>query len=137
MIFNKDKMKSLSESEKKAKMTALKEAHGMASDMLKHKVKGLKKVTIASDSEEGIKKGIEKAGEAFGMRKSEDQDMDESESEDQEMGEQESEDQEMGERDEAEASEYEDQQEESQPMSVAKINAKIEELMKLKEKLSK
>lgn len=127
MIFNKDKMKSLSESEKKAKMTPLKEAHRMACDMLKDKVKGLKKVTIASDSEEGIKKGIKKAEEVFGMRKSEDE----------EMGEHESEDEEMGEKDEAEASEYEDQQEESEPMDEAEINAQIEHLMKLKEKLSK
>jgi hypothetical protein len=117
MIFNKDKMKKMSESEKKAKMTALKEAHGMASDMLKDKVSGLKKVTVASDSKEGLKKGLEKAEEI--------------------IGENESEDEEMGEKDEAEASEYEDQQEESEPMDEDEINAQIEHLMKLKEKLSK
>ena len=117
MIFGKDKVKKLSDAEKKAKLTALKEAHGMASDMLKDKVSGVKKVTVASDSKEGLKKGLEKAEEI--------------------IGENESEDEEMGESDESKSEGYEDQQEESEPTSVAEINAKIEELMKLKEKLSK
>ena len=117
MIFNKDKMKKMSDSEKKAKLTALKEAHGMASDMLKGNLKGLKKVTVASDSKEGLKKGLEKA-----------EDM---------LGEHESEDEEVSEKHEDEASEYEDQQEESEPMDEDEINAQIEHLMKLKEKLSK
>ena len=116
-MFGKDKMKKMSESEKKAKMTALKEAHGMASDMLKDNLKGLKKVTVASDSKEGLKKGLKKAEDI--------------------LGEHQSEDEELGEKDEAEASEYEDQQEESEPMDEDEINAQIEHLMKLKEKLSK
>lgn len=128
MIFGKDKVKKLSDLEKKAKLDVLKDAYGVASGMLKDKVSGVKKVTVASDSKEGLKKGLEKGLEIIGKNESEDEEI---------IGENESEDEEMGESDESKSEGYEDQQEESEPTSVAEINAKIEELMKLKEKLSK
>ena len=87
-------MKKMSDAEKKAKMTALKEAHGMASDMLKGNLEGVKKVTVASDSKGGLKEGLKKAEEMIGHSK----DPHESEESDAE---------EMGETPEEEASEYE------------------------------
>jgi hypothetical protein len=60
MFGEKKKMSSL---EQKAKMKALKEANGMASDMLKGHLSGLKKVTVASDSKSGLKEGLKKAEE--------------------------------------------------------------------------
>lgn len=109
------KKKQMSENEKKAKLAALKGAHGMASDMIKGNLKGLKKVTIASDSEEGLKKGLDKAEEF--------------------LGEQESEDEEMSESEQDESEGFEDQQDESEPMDEDELNAEIERLMKLREKL--
>jgi hypothetical protein len=73
-------------------------------------IKGLKKVTVASDSEEGLKKGLEKAEEA--------------------IGEQESEDEEMGEKDKPKMEGYEDQQEESEPLEKDDVADKIKELEK-------
>ncbi len=115
MMFGKDK--KMSPLEQKAKMKALKEANSMASEMLKGKLGGLKKVTVAADSKEGLKEGLEKAEDI--------------------LGEDEMEDSEMGEKEDAQAEGYEDEQEESEPMDEDEINAKIEELMKLKEKLQK
>jgi len=63
-MFGKDK--KMSPLEQKAKMKALKEANGMASDMLKGHLSGLKKVTVASDSKEGLKKGLDKAEDIIG-----------------------------------------------------------------------
>lgn len=77
--------KFLSEDEKAAKMDILKElkemAHGSMSD-------DLKKITIASDSEEGLKAGLEKAEEVL-EKKSElaekEQEMNDEEGYDQEL----------------------------------------------------
>lgn len=46
---------------KKAKMGVLKHLSDMASEAMGGKLGGLKKVTIASDSEEGLKHGMDKA----------------------------------------------------------------------------
>jgi hypothetical protein len=73
-------------------------------------IKGLKKVTVASDSEEGLKKGLEKAEDV--------------------LGEKESEDEEMGEKDQAKMDGYEDQQEESEPLEKDDVSEKIKELEK-------
>ena len=89
-MFGKDK-KKLSDSEKKAKLTALKEAHGMASDMLKDNLSGMKKVTVASDSSKGLKEGLKKAESLLGAQKLDQQESEEPESEEgDEMDEQES-----------------------------------------------
>jgi hypothetical protein len=114
-MFNFGKKKEMSDSEKKAKLSALGEAHKMASDMMKDSVGGLKKVTVAADSKKGLKEGLDKA-----------EDM---------LGEQEEEDSEMGLPEDEEASEYESAQDESEPMDMDELDAEIERLMKLKEKL--
>lgn len=115
MMFGKDK--KMSDSEKKAKLSALKEAHGMASEMMKKGLDGAKKVSISSNSKEGLKKGLEMAEDI--------------------VGEEEEEDSELSEKMEDAQEGYEDQQEESEPMDEDEIEAKIRELMELKEKLAR
>lgn len=55
------KKKEMTPAEKKAKLSALGEANKMATGMMKDGLSGLKKVTVASDSKEGLEKGLEKA----------------------------------------------------------------------------
>lgn len=110
-----NKKKGMSDAEKKAKLSALKGAHSMASDMMKGGLGGLKKVTVAADSKEGLKKGLDTAEDI--------------------LGEQDDEDSEKGLHEDAEAGEFESAQDESEPMDEDEIDAKIEELLKLKEKL--
>jgi len=101
---------------KEAKLSVLKELRKMASDMIGGDLKeGMNKVTVASDSKEGLKKGLEKAEDLMEQAP----DMEE-ELEDEEM-------------------EYEDMEEESDEdeMSPEDIEAKIQELMEKKKKLSK
>lgn len=50
---------------KGAKMSALHELQKAMSEMMGDDVKGLKKVTVASDSSEGLKHGLDKAKEAL------------------------------------------------------------------------
>lgn len=59
------KGKKLSPVEQKAKMGVVKELSSQAGEMLSDKLKGLKKVTVASDSKEGLKKGLDKAKEVI------------------------------------------------------------------------
>lgn len=115
MMF--DKKKGMSPIEKKAKMSVLKDLHGQASDLMKEGLKGVKKVSVMSDSKEGLKKGLEKA-----------EDM---------LGEDQMEDEEQSEQEDLESEEYEDQQDEAMPMDEDELDAKIQELMKMKEKLKK
>jgi len=73
-MFGKDKMKKMTDSEKKAKMTALKEAHGMASDMLKGNLAGVKKVTVAAKSKPDLEKGLELAKSLVGRSEDDSED---------------------------------------------------------------
>jgi len=112
---NKDRPK-MSENEKKAKLKALKEAHGMASDAMKEGLSGAKKsVTVSADSKKGLQKGLDLAEDL--------------------VGEKDEDDQELGEREEDSQDELESAQDESEPMDEDEIDAQIEHLMKLKEKL--
>jgi hypothetical protein len=56
-------MKKLSENELKAKMSVLEDLKSQAEDKMKEPLKNLKKVSIMSDSKEGLKQGLEKAEE--------------------------------------------------------------------------
>lgn len=49
--------------EKHAMMGVLKDIHGMASNDMGHDIKGLKKISVMSDSDAGMKEGLKKAGE--------------------------------------------------------------------------
>lgn len=55
--------KTLSPVHKEARSTVLEDLMDHLSDMGMDKVKGLKKVTVASDSKEGLAKGLDKATE--------------------------------------------------------------------------
>ncbi len=55
------KDKKLDPLEKEAKMDVVKSLRDQAGAMLSDKVKGLKKVTVASPSKEGLKEGLNKA----------------------------------------------------------------------------
>lgn len=57
---------------KKSKLSALKEAHKMASDMMKDDLHGLKKVTVASGSAKGVKEGLKAAEAIVGGSKEDD-----------------------------------------------------------------
>jgi hypothetical protein len=118
------KGKKLNPLEKKAKLDVVKELSSQAGEMLGDKLKGLKKVTVASDSKEGLKAGLEKAesilekhDEASPVQKMEE-----------EMGADLDHDGEEG--------ESEEHKEEvlGEEMSPEEIEAKIQELMALKKK---
>lgn len=59
--------KPMHSAEKDAKLKAIHEMRKMASDEMAMPLKNLKKVTVASDSSEGVKKGLEKAKEMMGQ----------------------------------------------------------------------
>lgn len=120
MHFNKAKM---SDSEKKAKLAALKEAHGMASDAMKEGLNGAKKVTVSADSKAGLKKGLDLAEKLVDRGPAALGEQREGDSMDEEM-----EDQEEG---------FDEQQEESEPMDEDELEAEIQRLLELKAKLSK
>jgi hypothetical protein len=58
----------MNDMKKQAKLAVLKHIRQMASDVMKDdmKGKGFKKVTVASDSKEGLEEGLEKAKELVG-----------------------------------------------------------------------
>lgn len=108
--------------EKEARTTAIQAMRKMAEDEMAGK---LKKVTVASDSPKGLKDGLSKAQEMLSkdgleLGESEDQEDEMEEGADHEAAEQQVE--------ESEASESSD----LDSMSEAEIDAKLEELMKLK-----
>lgn len=55
------KKRDLSEPEKHAKMSAVHDLRGLASDMMGDKMDGIKKVSVMSNSKEGLKHGLDKA----------------------------------------------------------------------------
>ena len=119
--------KKLSGAEKKGKEDTLQSLIDDMMDMDSGKVKGLKKVTVASDSPKGLSKGLEKAKELIGDAPTgglEDEEMPEGE----EMMEEE-----MPEGEESSEMESEEAEDESLDTE-EEIEAEIE---KLKEKLAK
>lgn len=122
----------MKEPEKQAKLSALKEAHKLASSMMSDSLKSsrspasMKKVTIASDSKEGLKAGLDKAEDMLGEQSEEECEYCEGEGCPHCA---------MGEDEKSKSEGYEDEQEESEPMDEDELDAKIEHLMKLKSKL--
>lgn len=55
------KKRDLSEPEKHAKMAAVHDLRGLAGEMMGDKMDGLKKVSVMSNSEQGLKHGLDKA----------------------------------------------------------------------------
>lgn len=74
--------KGMNDTEKEAKLGVLKFISDAADDAIAGKVKGLKKVTVASDSEEGLKKGLEMAEDKIGEKGTKDSIMGEDEEDD-------------------------------------------------------
>jgi hypothetical protein len=63
-LLEKKKSKGmLSDEESSAKMSVLKNLRGKSNESLAEKLKGAKKVSVMSDSEEGLKAGLDKAKE--------------------------------------------------------------------------
>lgn len=120
--------KVLGKAAAKAKSSVLEDLMSDMFDQDGDKVKGLKKVTIASNSPKGLEKGLDKAKEMLGDKGMSDEDMPEGE---------ESAEHEAEESPELEASEHEDMGDEKE-MSPEEIEAKIAELKDLlKEKKMK
>lgn len=80
--MEKKKGKKLSENEVKAKSSVLKDLSDTASDMMKERLGGLKKVTVAAPSKSGLKEGLDLAskltekmpnGEKSGMEEAKDE----------------------------------------------------------------
>lgn len=118
----------LSKSHAKAKSGILSELMDDMMGMEGDKVKGLKKVTVASNSPKGLEKGLDKAKELVGHAPMADEEM----HEDEEMPEgEESAEHEAEESPEMEVAEHEGEEGEE---SVEDLKAEIE---KLKEKLAK
>jgi len=115
------KKKEMSDSEKKAKLAALKEAHGMASNMMKDGLAGAKKVSVMADSKEGLKKGLDMAEKIVDKEPK--------------LGEQEDEDSVLGDQESEVSDSFEDEQDEAMPMDEDEIDAEIQKLMDLKQKL--
>lgn len=61
LISKKKEGKTLSDSDKKSKLHALQGMKGLANKMMGDKLQSLKKVTVASDSNPGLKQGLHKA----------------------------------------------------------------------------
>lgn len=117
--------KKMSPAEQKAKLAALKEAHGMASGMMKDGLDGAKKVSVMADSKQGLEKGLDLAKKIVD-KKSPMSDMEEA---DPEMKDEHSDEEGWDHQD----SENEEKHEED--MSEDELDAEIQRLMELKAKL--
>lgn len=128
------KGKDLDPLEKEAKMGVVKELSRQASSMLGDKISPLKKVTVASDSKEGLKEGLDKAAglvEKVPMDGHEHDPEKLVESAEEELGADLDKDNEVGEGSEHAEGEMEKDMEECSP---EEIDAKIAELQALKAK---
>lgn len=117
--------KMLPDHEKEAKMSVLHDLKNHMNDMMANKVDGLKKVSVMSDSPEGLKEGLDKAQELLHHPK------------DSELALPSDSDKESGESLEEEASESPEEEALESPeeeMSEGDIDAKIAHLMALKSK---
>ena len=119
------KKKGLSDVEKEAKMGVVKDLRDMAHSAMSDRLKGLKKVTVASDSQPGLEHGLDKAKELLHGQSGDMLDASESEEGESPMHE-------AAESAEMEASEHAEGGEEA-AMSKEELQAKIEELQKLLE----
>jgi hypothetical protein len=124
-MFTSKKRSGLSDIEQKAKMKVLKDIHGKMEGILGDNLKGAQKVTVAADSKKGLQEGLDKAEDLLG----------EEDEDDSNLGEKDENDSNLGEKMEQMAEDYEDQQEESEPMDAHELEEKIKELMAMKAKL--
>ena len=125
--------KTLNPLERDAKMSVMNDMKQMASDEMGDRLKGLKKVTVASDSAPGLSEDLDKAKELLGDHDQEDPDMEKLE---EETGEDLDHDNEEGEplEHQEQVLGHEDGQEEHEDadLSPEEIEQKIQKLMLLK-----
>ena len=150
MAINSEKFKKLlltkgkpiSEVQKQAKLDVLGDLQGHTKDMLSEKLDGIKKVTVASNTKEGLKKGVKTAEKVIDKLNGKPEEESEEPCQHCEgMGcpecAEESEEHESSESPEEEVSEHESGEESSDEseMSEEELDAKIAELMKKKDSL--
>lgn len=114
--------------EKQAKMDVLGELSKQAGSMMGDKIRGLKKVTVASNDKEGLEEGLEKAKELIGKHDPDSK----IEQAEEELHEDLDHDNEEGESEEHKEKVL---GEESEGMSLEEIQKKIEELSMLAKKM--
>lgn len=107
---------------KKTKMGILENLRDQADDMMSDKVANLKKVTVASGSKEGLGMGLEKAKELLEGQQNDDDSSEDDEQMDMGPG--------------ADMMEKLNPSHEHEEMDEDAINQKLEELMKMKERLA-
>jgi hypothetical protein len=112
LMKKKKEGRMMSDNECEAKKKVVKSLKDFASEEMSKGLGGLKKVTVASDSPEGLKKGLEKAEDIM-------EDMPEGDEESPEM----------------EMADEESSEDSMEDMSPEEIDAKIQELLDLKRKL--
>jgi len=127
-------MKKLNEIEKKAGSKVLDELRKHAQSMMSGKMKGLKKVTVASNTPEGLKKGLSTAEKILESKKNISSDLLEPEEELEKQTEDDSLEHESEESPEYEAGENEGEEEN---LSEEELDAKIKHLMSLKANIKK
>jgi hypothetical protein len=144
MEKKKNKASQMTKPEASAKESVLGDLKGMMDKMGSEKVKGLKKVTVASTDEAGLKKGLAKAEDMIDKKKSISDMMKEAEAGDDSEEKDETENEKLLELldPNAEASEPEHEGMESDEMMAEcktpeEVDAKIAKLLKLKEELNK
>lgn len=132
-MFDKKK-KSMSPIEKDAKMSVIEAMRKMAEEAMGDKLKGLKKVTVASNSKEGLEEGLEKAKSILDPREENPgrEEMEEALSEELDGDDEMDESHDHQEKTLGYSPEGSDSDEE---MSEEEINEKLQQLMRLKDKM--
>lgn len=120
-MMKKKGAKEMDPMEKEAKFSVVDAMKQMAEQAMGEKVKGLKKVTVSSPNESGLKKGLDEAEKLISANQDEPKES--------------SEEEESEESSEEEAGEEMHSSENLEEMSEEEINAKLEELMQLKAKM--
>lgn len=134
------KKRDLSPVERHAKMDVVKGLKDSVSEMMGHKLDGLKKVSVASDSSEGLKHGLEKAHDIVSgpehaemLKDAEDPYSEHSYSEGGEVEDEESPEHEASESPLEEEEEHEG--DEFEGLDIADIDSKLQKLMEVKKRL--
>jgi len=125
-MMAKKKGKEMSDAEKKAKLGVLGHMKKMAEDAMTDNLHGMKKVSVASDSKEGLEEGLEKAKEIISSKEQDEM------VEDAEDGNQVGDDLMAGGWDREEAEEDSEDEE----MSSEELERKLQKLMAMKKKMS-
>ncbi len=125
-LIEKKKIRPLDEDEKDAKLGVLGDLRDLAKGSMGDKIKGLKEVKVASDSKEGLRRGLDKAEEIMDQ----DPEMHDEDAPVSKASEEESDEHESEESPEQEMEEHKPFDE----MSEEELDQKLQELMELKKR---